>query len=107
LPIGFLIYVMTKEKVSEFPYKPPIAAILVYRIVPVNSRLDPNLVNANVVNSILSALTPISIIWGAILLSQTMRSSGAEQIIGDWLKEVSPNPVAQLMIVGMSFPIYA
>ena len=56
------------------------------------------------VNGTLSALTPISIIWGAILLSQTMRRSGAEGIIGDWLKEVSPNPVAQLMIVGWAFP---
>jgi lactate permease len=52
----------------------------------------------------LSALTPISIIWGAILLAQTMRRSGAERIIGEWLKGLSPNPVAQLMIVGWTFP---
>jgi lactate permease len=56
------------------------------------------------VNGTLSALTPISIIWGAILLSQTMRRSGAERTIGEWLKEVSSNPVAQLMIVGWAFP---
>ena len=80
------------------------AAILVYLIVVVHSRLDPNLVNATVVNGTLSALTPISIIWGAIVLSQTIGRSGAEQIIGEWLKEVSPNPVAQLLIVGWAFP---
>jgi lactate permease len=104
LPIGFLIYVMTKKKSWPSHISLPCAAILVYLIVVVHSRLDPNLVNATVVNGTLSALTPISIIWGAILLSQTIRRSGAEQIIGEWLKEVSPNPVAQLMIVGWAFP---
>jgi len=33
-----------------------------------------------------------------------MRRSGAEGIIGEWLKEVSADPVAQLMIVGWAFP---
>jgi lactate permease len=104
LPIGFLIYVMTKKKSWPSHISLPLAAALVYLLVLVHSRLDPNLVNATVVNGMLSALTPISIIWGAILLSQTMRRSGAERIIGEWLKEVSPNPVAQLMIVGWTFP---
>jgi lactate permease len=104
LPIAFLIYVMTKKKSWPSHISVPFAAILAYLIVVVQSRFEPNLVNATVVNGTLSALTPISIIWGAILLSQTMRRSGAEQIIGAWLKEVSPNPVAQLMIVGWTFP---
>src|SRR5215467_3434240 len=103
LPICFLIYVMTKRNSWPSHISLPFAAALVYFLVLVRSRLDPNLVNATVVNGTLSALTPISIIWGAILLSQTMRSSGAERIIGKWLKEVSPNPVAQLMIVGWAF----
>src|SRR5262249_45207673 len=60
--------------------------------------------NATVVSGALSALTPISIIWGAILLSKTMRRSGAERVISQWLRGVSPNPVAQLMIVGWAFP---
>jgi lactate permease len=82
----------------------PVVAALVYFLVLVHSRLDANLVNATVVNGTLSALTPISIIWGAILLAQTMRRSGAERTIGRWLRNVSANPVAQLMIVGWSFP---
>src|SRR6516164_7574649 len=89
LPIAFLIYVMTKKKSWPSHISLPFAAILVY---------------ATVVNGTLSALTPISIIWGAILLSLTMRRSGAERIIGEWLKEVSANPIAQLMIVGWAFP---
>ena len=104
LPIAFLIYVMTKKKSWPSHISLPFAAILVYVLVLVHSGLDPNLVNATVVNGTLSALTPISIIWGAILLSLTMRRSGAERIIGEWLKEVSANPVAQLMIVGWAFP---
>jgi lactate permease len=103
LPIGILIYVMTKRKSWPSHISLPFAAALVYVLVLVRSRLDPNLVNATVVAGTLSALTPISIIWGAILLSQTMRRSGAERVIGEWLKEVSPNPVAQLMIVGWAF----
>ena len=103
LPIAVLIYVMTKKRSWPSYISLPFAAVLVYFIVLIHSRLDPNLVNATVVNGTLSAFTPISIIWGAILLSQTMRRSGAEGIIGQWLRRVSPNPVAQLMIVGWAF----
>ena len=91
LPISFLIYVMTKKKSWPSHISLPFAAVLVYLLVLVHSRLEPNLVNATVVNGTLSALTPISIIWGAILLSLTMRRSGAERIIGEWLREVSAN----------------
>src|SRR5215469_11321505 len=104
LPIAFLIYVMTKKKSWPSHISLPFAAILVYLLVLVHSRLEANLVNATVVNGALSALTPISIIWGAILLSQTMRRSGAESIISESLKRVSPNPIAQLMILGWAFP---
>lgn len=104
LPIGFLIYVMTKKKSWPSHISLPFAAVLVYLLVLVHSRLDANLVNATVLNGTLSALTPISIIWGAILLSLTMRRSGAERTIGEWLKGMSPNPIAELMIVGWAFP---
>ena len=82
LPIGVLIYVMTKKKSWPSHISLPFAAILVYLLVLIHSRFDPNLVNATVVNGTLSAVTPISIIWGAILLSQTTRRSGAEGVIG-------------------------
>src|SRR5215467_7634520 len=104
LPIVVLIYVMTKQLSWPSHVSLPFAAALVYVLTLVHFRFDANLVNATVVNGALSALTPISIIWGAILLSLTMRRSGAERTIDEWLKEVSPNPVAQLMIVGWAFP---
>ena len=104
LPIVSLICVMTRKNAWPSRISLPFAALLVYLVVLVHARFDPNLVNATVLNGALSALTPISIICGAILLSETMRRSGAERVIGDWLKEVSPNPIAQLMIVGWAFP---
>lgn len=64
LPIGLLIYVMTKKKSWPSHISLPLAATLVYAFALVHSRLDPNLVNATVVNGTLSALTPRSIIWG-------------------------------------------
>jgi lactate permease len=104
LPIVFLIYVMTRKNAWPSRVSLPFAALLVYLVVLIHARRDPNLVNATVLNGVLSALTPVSIIWGAVLLAETMRRSGAQRIIGDWLKEVSPNPIAQLMIVGWAFP---
>src|SRR5262245_1568533 len=95
---------MTKKASWPSHTSLPVVAALVYLLVLVHARLDANLVNATVLNGALSALTPISIIWGAILLAHTMRRSGAERTIGTWLKGVSSNPVAQLMIVGWTFP---
>src|SRR5262249_25578552 len=103
LPIVILIYVMTKRRSWPSHISLPFAAALVYLLVLVRARLDPNLVNATVVSGTLSALTPISILCGAILLSKTRGRWGAEGKIGEWLKKVSPNPVAQLMIVGWAF----
>ena len=54
-------------------------------------------------NGKLSALTPISIIWGAILPSQRMRRSGAEQIIGEWYGG-KPKSGCAIDIVGWAFP---
>jgi lactate permease len=104
LPVAVLIYVMTKKRSWPSHISLPFAAVMVYFLTLVRFRLDPNLVNATVVNGALSALTPISILWGALLLSQTMRYSGGERIISESLKGVSSNPVAQLMILGWAFP---
>lgn len=104
LPIAVLIYVMTKKQSWPSHIGLPFAALLVYLLVLIHSRFDPNLANATVINGALSALTPISILWGALLLAQTMRRCGAERIISESLKGVSRNPVAQLMVVGWAFP---
>ena len=73
LPIGFLIYVMTKKEPWPSDISLPFAATLVYLLVLVRFRLDPQSDQATVVNGALSALTPILIVLGAVLLSQVMR----------------------------------
>lgn len=60
LPIGCLIYVMTKKQAWPSHISLPFAATLVYLLVLVHSHLDPSPVNATVVNGALAALTPIS-----------------------------------------------
>ena len=57
LPIAVLICVMTKKRSWPSHISLPFAAALVYFITLVHFRLDPNLVNATVVNGALSALT--------------------------------------------------
>jgi lactate permease len=64
---------------------------------------NPNLINATVVNGLLTAWTPILIIWGAIFLFKTMEHSGGMDIIRAWLNTISSNRIAQLMIIGWAF----
>jgi len=60
-------------------------------------------INAGIIQGFLSAITPILIIWGAILLFQTMENSFALQTIKDALNNISQNKVAQIMIIGWAF----
>ena len=76
---------------------------MVYVIHLVYFGSDPNVINATVVKGILGALTPISIIWGAVLLTKTMRLSGAAQVVMDWLTGITSNRGAQLMLIGKTF----
>jgi lactate permease len=59
----------------------------------------PNVVPAAVLEGLLTALTPIPIVWGAIVLFKTMEHSGAMDTIRIWLNQVTPHPVGQLMII--------
>lgn len=59
--------------------------------------------NAAVISGLLDALTPISILFGAIFLFVAMEKSGAMGILQEWLHGVSPNPVARIMLAGWSF----
>lgn len=102
-PIALLIFLMTKKNSTPSHVALPLIAGLVYAIKLVYFEQNANLVNATVVNGLLTALTPILIIWGAIFLFKTMEHSGAMRVVSDWLNGVSANPVAQLMIVGWAF----
>lgn len=94
---------MTKKNSTPSHVALPLVALLVYAIKLVHFGDDPNLINATVFNGLLTALTPILIISGAIFMFKTMEHSGAMAIVRDWLNSVSGNPVAQLMIIGWAF----
>ena len=102
-PIVILIYLMTKKKSVPSHVALPAIAILIYLIKLIYFGSDPNVINATVVNGLLSAWTPILIIWGAILLFKTMEYTGSMDVIRRWLNEISDNSVAQLMIIGWAF----
>jgi lactate permease len=102
-PIILLIYMMTKKNSVPSHVALPLTAALVYGIKLIYFGYNPNLINATVVNGLLTAWTPILIIWGAILLFKTMEHSGGMVIIRAWLNAISNNRIAQLMIIGWAF----
>jgi len=81
----------------------PLVALILYLIKLVYFGVDANLVNATVISGLLTAWTPILIVWGAIFLFKTMEYTGAMDTIRTWLNGVTTNRVAQLMIIGWAF----
>jgi lactate permease len=103
LPIAFLIFVMTKKRGLPSTVAFALAALLTYTVRIWFFKTSPNLAHAAILNGLLQALTPISIVFGAIFFFVALERSGAMQTLRLWLDGVSRNPVAQLMIVGWSF----
>jgi lactate permease len=103
LPIAFLIFVMTKKRGLPSTIAFALAALLTYVVRLWFFKTSPNLAHAAILNGLLQALTPISIVFGAIFFFVALERSGAMQTLRLWLDGVSRNPVAQLMIVGWSF----
>lgn len=102
-PIILLVFLMTKKNSMPSHQALPLAALVLYLIKLVYFQSDPNLMNATVVDGLISAWTPILIVWGAILLFKTMEHSGSMDVIRDWLNGISQNKIAQLMIIGWAF----
>ncbi|MGC1481493.1 MAG: L-lactate permease, partial [Chthoniobacterales bacterium] len=103
LPIVLLVYVMTKRRAMPSTVAFALAAAVAYGIQFLVFRTSFNLLNAAVIAGLLNALTPISIVFGAILFFVAMERSGAMDVLREWLRGISANPVAQLMVVGWSF----
>lgn len=104
VPLGMLIYLMTKRPSMPAHKALPLSAAFAYILVLAVLGKGFVEVHATILIGALTALTPISIIWGAIFLFRTMELTGALQTLRHWLNSISPNPVAQLMIVGWAFP---
>jgi lactate permease len=103
LPIVLLIFVMTKKDGLPSTVAFALAALLTYLVRIWFFKTSPNLAHAAIISGLLQALTPISIVFGAIFFFVALEHSGAMQTLRLWLDGVSRNPVAQLMIVGWSF----
>lgn len=103
LPIGFLVVAMTLPRQLPSTVAFALGSALAYGIGLFHFDLPPVLLNAGALKGLLDALTPISIVFGAILFFVAMEKSGAMGIVQNWLRGLSDNPVAQIMVVGFAF----
>jgi len=103
LPVALLVFLMTKKRSMSSNRALPLSALVLYVILLTYFRTQPVLVHAAVVEGLLTAFTPILIVWGAILLFKTMEHSGAMATVRKWLNGITTNRVAQLMIIGWAF----
>jgi lactate permease len=60
-------------------------------------------VHAAAIDGALTALKPLAIVFGAVVLFKTMQASGAESALASRLRSLSPDPVAQLVLIGWAF----
>lgn len=102
-PIALLIWLMTKKNSMPSHRALPLVVILLYLLKMLYFGSDFKLMNATVINGLLTAWTPILVIWGAIFLFHTMENTGAMTTIRQWLNGITSNKVAQLMIIGWAF----
>lgn len=102
-PILLLVYWMTKKVPMPSVRALPLAAAVAYGVRLVWFETEANVVNATVVEGLLVALTPVSIVFGAVFFFRTMEHCGAMDTIRGWLNHLTDNRVAQVVIIGWSF----
>jgi lactate permease len=103
LPIAVLIFAMIKPRPLSSSISFILVATLAYIVRFAWFGDEFTLLNAAVVVGLLDALTPIAILFGAIFFFVAMEKSGAMGVLQGWLKGMSPNPVARIMLAGWSF----
>ena len=103
LPIIVLVWSMTKERPWPAHIALPLTALFIgfLQLFYFQGRA-PELA-ANTSAGLLSVLTPLSIVAGAILLNSILVRSGSQEKLRHYLESVSTNKVAQLMIIGWAF----
>lgn len=102
-PIVLLIWLMVKKNSMPSYVALPLIAAMIYVIKLAYFGDDFMLLNATAASGLVSTLTPITVIFGAIMFNRMMETTGCIDVIRKWLGTISPNPVAQLMIIGWAF----
>jgi len=109
LPLALLVVLMTSPWHRRWLPLPahialPGVAVLAYalRFIQTDDAAYA-IIHAAVVDGVLSSLTPLAIVFGAILLFKTMEKSGAMSFLAERLRALTPDPIAQLMLVGWAF----
>ncbi len=105
-PIALLIWMMTKKRSVASHVALPLSAFLLYGLRLCYFESGFTIANASVIAGILTAFVPILVVWGAVLLFQLMKDSGALKTIQKWLETITTNKVAQIMIVGWAFSFF-
>lgn len=101
-PIVILIFLMIKMRVPANYALPGIAG-LVYFILLFYFKTDFALLNSGLVTGFWATLTPITVIMGAVLFNNFQQKTGNQAVINQWMSSITPNPVAQMMIIGYAF----
>ena len=104
-PLAFLILVTTVKRVLlPTTVSLPAAAAMLALIRLAYLATPPTLVAACVVSGLLEALTPLSIVTGAIMLFEAMQHKGCLQWMMGAIKALSAgHPVAEVFLIGFSF----
>ena len=102
-PIVLLIWLMVKKNGLPSYIALPTTAALIYVLQITYFGNNFMLLNANIMSGLISTLTPITVIFGAILFNRMMETTGSINVIRHWLGNINPNPIAQLMIIGWAF----
>jgi lactate permease len=102
-PIVLLILLMTVRGGLPSHVALPLVALVMLLVKAVWFGNSPGLLQATVAQGLMKAVTPITIVWGAIILFRTMEAAGAMDLVRRWLDGLTGNPVGQLMVVGWAF----
>ena len=102
-PVILLIWLMVKKNSVPSYIALPGTALFIYLLQIFYFKNDFMTLNANAMAGVVATLTPITVIFGAIFFNRMMEATGCINVIRQWLGNINPNPVAQLMIIGWAF----
>ena len=102
-PIVLLIYLMVKRNALPSYVALPWIAAVVLIIHLIFFATDVTIISAKIASAVIDVLTPVTVIFGAILFNRFSEVSGVTNTLRKWLGNINPNPVAQLMIIGWAF----